>query len=165
MTQISMIAAVTADLGLGRDGRLLYHISDDLKRFKSITLGHPVVMGRKTFESFPNGPLPGRLNVVLTRDDRYTVPDWAVKVGSVDEAINTVGDTEAMVIGGGEIYRQFLPLAHRVYLTVIDAKTDADTYFPALEPSQWTLAGQSEPHTDPRSGVVYRFLTYERIKQ
>ncbi|MDE7396676.1 MAG: dihydrofolate reductase [Muribaculum sp.] len=160
---ISIIAAVTADMGLGLDGQLLYHISDDLRRFKALTLGHPVIMGRKTFESFPNGPLPGRLNIVLTRDSDYRVPQGAVVATSVDEALALAGDTDPMIIGGGQIYAQFMPVASKIYLTAIDSDAAADTWFPAIDPAVWQLTEESPAATDPKSGVTYRYLTYQRI--
>ncbi len=161
---VSIIAAVTADMGLGLDGQLLYHISDDLRRFKALTLGHPVIMGRKTFESFPNGPLPGRLNIVLTRDSNYSVPEGAATATSVDEALAIAGDTDPMVIGGGQIYAQFMPIASKIYLTAIDSDVAADTWFPAIDTDTWQLTEESPAATDPKSGVTYRYLTYQRIQ-
>lgn len=163
MARISIIVAITRDNAIGVKGDLLYHISADLRRFKEITMGHPIIMGRKTFESFPNGPLPGRRNIVITRNPDYSHPGIEV-VGSLDEAIALVKDTdEAIVIGGGEIYREALPLASRLYLTEIDAhRDDADTFFPTIDRDEWLTESRSEDFTDPRSGVIYHFTCLSR---
>lgn len=159
---VTIIAAVTRDLAIGHNGDLLYHISDDLRHFKSLTMGHPIVMGRRTFESFPKGALPGRRNIVVSRTPLYSAPG-AETVGSLEEALALAGTDaegidpgEVFVIGGGQIYRQALPLAHKLELTLIDAeRPDADTRFPAVE----LPTGPLETATDPRSGVAYSFLT------
>ncbi|MBQ8773139.1 MAG: dihydrofolate reductase, partial [Muribaculaceae bacterium] len=136
-TRLSIIVAVTRNWAIGRGGDLLFHVRDDLRRFKAITMGKPIIMGRKTFESFPNGALPGRRNIVITRQGGYRAPDIET-VSSLQDALALVdGVEEAMIIGGGEIYRQALPLTSRLYLTEIDATvSDADTYFPAIEPEE-----------------------------
>lgn len=159
-TRLSIIVAVTRDWAIGRGGDLLFHVRDDLRRFKAITMGKPIIMGRKTFESFPNGALPGRRNIVITRQGGYRAPDIET-VSSLQDALALVdGVKEAMIIGGGEIYRQALPIASRLYLTEIDATvSDADTYFPAIEPEKWTVEEESESMMDERSGVTYRFVT------
>lgn len=128
MTDITIIVAATRDMAIGNRGDLLYHISDDLKRFKSLTMGHPIIMGRKTFESFPKGALPGRRNIVVTRNISYTAPGIET-ASSVDDAVKMCeGAERAFIIGGGEIYRQALPVADCIELTLIDAeRPDADT--------------------------------------
>lgn len=153
--KISIIAAVCRNRALGRGGDLLYHISADLRRFKSLTMGHPIIMGRKTFESFPKGPLPGRRNIVISRQPDYA-PAGAEVYASPQEALAACGDVdEVFVIGGGQVYAEFLPLASRLLLTEIDAApNDADTFFPefdapAVDVGEW----QGE---DPR----YRFVEY-----
>ena len=163
MTKISIIVAVTRNNAIGTNGDLLYHISADLKHFKEITMGHPIIMGRKTFESFPNGPLPGRRNIVITRNADYAHQGIEV-VHSLKEAIEAVADTdETMVIGGGEIYREAMPIASRLYLTEIDAtRDDADTFFPNINRDEWEIESQSETFEDPRSGVSYRFTCLSR---
>lgn len=159
---IRIIAAVTADMGLGRRGDLLYHISADLKNFKALTMGHPIVMGRNTFESFPGGALPGRRNLVITSNPDYTAPGIEV-FPSLEAAIEAAGDN-CFIIGGGRVYREAMPLAHELYLTHIEAPSpaDTDTFFPPVDPAQWQLAEQSEPATDPRTGVTYRFARYTK---
>lgn len=161
--QITIIAAVARNGAIGRKGDLLFHISDDLRRFKAITLGKPVIMGRKTFESFPNGALPGRRNIVITRNSSYRAPGVET-ASSLEEALELVADSaEAMVIGGGEIYRQAFPHAGFLRLTLIDTEVaDADTFMPPVDEKTWVVKEQSAPFTDPRSGVTYRFVDYER---
>ena len=168
MTQpmkLSIVVALTRDGGLGAGGRLLYRISDDMRHFKALTMGKPIIMGRKTFESFPSGPLPGRLNIVVTRNDGYAAPEGVAVVGSVDGAIAVAqasGATEAMVIGGGEIYRAMLPMASELYVTEIDATSPAgtDVWFAEALDARRTLVDASAPAVDPRSGVAYRFARY-----
>jgi len=129
--EIIIIAAVCGNGAIGRGGDLLYHIPADLKRFKALTMGCPIVMGRKTFESFPNGPLPGRRNIVISRNPGYR-PAGVEVYPSAEAALGACGDAERIfIIGGGEIYRCFLPIADVIELTEIDAApADADTFFP-----------------------------------
>lgn len=158
---MTIIVAATRDMAIGRRGDLLYHISDDLKRFKSLTMGHPIIMGRKTFESFPKGALPGRRNIVVTRNPSYTAANVET-ASSVDEAVRMCGDTDCYVIGGGEIYRQALPQAYRLELTLIDAECpDADTRFPDIDLGRYLTESPVFDRTDPRSGVNYCFLTID----
>lgn len=158
-TRITIVAAVARNGAIGRRGDLLYHIREDLRRFKEITMGKPVIMGRKTFESFPNGALPGRRNIVITRNPAYAAPGVET-APSLEAAIAMVeGAAEAMVIGGGEIYRRAMPVVSSARLTVIDAEpADADTFMPAFSDETWKPTFTSEPFTDPRSGVTYRFV-------
>lgn len=162
MAQISIIVAVTRNNAIGRKGDLLFHISDDLRRFKAITMGCPIIMGRKTFESFPKGPLPGRRNIVITRQADYAATGIEV-VGSLDQALALVAVCEkAFVIGGGQIYEQAIAVADMLHLTEIDADIDdADTFFPAINPDEW-VRGDEECHHDDKSGVDYRFVCLSR---
>lgn len=161
MRQITIIAAVGRDLAIGRGGDLAYHISADLRRFKALTMGHPVVMGRKTFESFPNGALPGRRNIVITRNTSYAAPGIET-APSLEAALDLAGDTDVFVIGGGEIYRQAMPLATRLELTLVDAEMpDADTWFPPYD-GNWAVTGSGDAETCPRTGLTYRFVTLAR---
>lgn len=163
MAQISIIVAITRNNAIGRGGDLLFHISEDLKQFKAVTMGHPIIMGRKTFESFPNGALPGRRNIVITRQEDYSANGIEL-VNSLQSAIDAVTDTdEAFVIGGGEIYRQALPLCSRLYLTEIDAEiADADTFFPEINREEWEIINQSEIKEDSRTGTQFRFTCLSR---
>jgi len=162
MINISIIVAVAHNGAIGRNGDLLFHISDDLRRFKTITMGHPIIMGRKTFESFPKGALPGRRNIVVTRQSNYSAPNVET-AGNLNEAIAMAEDAnEVFIIGGGEIYRQSIDLASRLYLTEIDATiADADTFFPTI-PADFHIIESTAWITDSRSGVAYRFVTLSR---
>ena len=135
---ISMIAAVGINLELGKNNDLIWHFKEDMKFFKETTMGHPVIMGRKTFESLPKA-LPGRKNIVISANPEYKA-DGAEVVTSVEEAIKLAEaeDTDAFVIGGGRIYTEFLPYADNLYLTEINAECpDADTYFPDFNKSDY----------------------------
>lgn len=158
---MTIIAAITKDHALGRGGDMIYHISADLRRFKQLTMGHPLVMGRRTFESFPNGPLPGRRNIVVTRDAAYA-RDGIEVCASLDDALAAAG-AAAMVIGGGQVYAQAMPLADNLEITEIDADApDADTHFPAIDPALWRQTAAGDWQTDPHTGVRFRYLTYAR---
>ncbi len=161
--QISIIVATAQGNAIGRKGDLLFHISADLRRFKEITMGHPIIMGRKTFESFPKGPLPGRQNIVITRQEDYH-HDGITVVGSFSDALTAAnGVDEAFVIGGGEIYREAINHASKLYLTEIDATVDdADTFFPEIKREEWVETDASEWITDERSGARYRFVCLSR---
>lgn len=163
---ITIIAAITRDGALGRGGDMIYHISADLKRFKQLTMGHPIVMGRRTFESFPSGPLPGRRNLVISKsrcqDDKMTDPATTLEYYPSLEAALEAAGPEAMVIGGGQVYAQAMPLAARLEITEIDAEApDADTFFPKIGP-EWRMVEQGQWQIDPRSGVRFRYVGYER---
>lgn len=128
---ISIIAAIGKNRELGKDNKLLWRIPDDMKRFKMLTMGHPVIMGRTTYESIGK-PLLGRINIVLTRDESFNVPGCIVAY-SLEEALTIARETdkeEIFIIGGGKVYEQALPLADKLYLTIVDGTYDADTYFP-----------------------------------
>jgi dihydrofolate reductase len=131
---VRMIAAIGIGRTLGKSNDLLWRIPDDLKRFKTLTSGHPVVMGRKTFESIGNKPLPNRTNIVITHDTSWTA-DGVVVASSVEEALEKAKaiDPEVFVMGGGQIYEQALPFADVLHVTLIEAEKDADIYFPAYE--------------------------------
>lgn len=160
---ITIIVAATRDYAIGNRGDLLFHISDDLKRFKSLTMGHPIIMGRKTFESFPKGALPGRRNIVVTRNKDYKAPGIEIASSLEDAVALCAPDEDAFIIGGGEIYRQALPIADKVELTLIDTEMpDADTRFPELESAVWKIPEAHFENIDPRSGVRYSFLTVNR---
>lgn len=161
---ISIIVAVARGNAIGRKGDLLFHISADLRRFKEITMGHPIIMGRKTFESFPKGPLPGRQNIVITRQSDYS-HDGITVVGSFSDALAAAGDAnETFIIGGGEIYREAINEASRLYLTEIDAEVEeADTFFPAIDTKEWQVTEKGEWIEDERTGVRYRFVCLSRI--
>ena len=149
------------DGAIGRGGDQPFHIREDFRRFKSLTMGKPLVMGRRTFEALPSGALPGRRNIVVSRRDDFCAPGVEV-AASLEKAIEMAGG-EVMVIGGGEIYRQAMPLATHLYITEVDADVpDADTHFPAIDSEIWQKTDISDYATDPRSGARYRFVDYSR---
>jgi dihydrofolate reductase len=136
---IALVVAAAENGVIGNGGKLPWRLAGDMRLFKSITMGKPVIMGRKTWDSLPRKPLPGRLNIVMTRDPDFTSADATV-AGGVDDAIKAAGltgQTEACVIGGGELYRRFLPLAQRIYLTRISGTPSGDTLFPLGGISDW----------------------------
>jgi dihydrofolate reductase len=161
--RISIIAAVAENGVIGRDNRMPWHLSDDLKRFKALTMGHHIVMGRRTWESLGR-PLPGRTSVVVTRDPTFAAPGCLV-AHSLDEAIGLCGDdAEVFVIGGGEVYRQALPIADRIYLTEIKADFEGETMFPPMDRGDWVESAR-EPH--PAAGpqaVAFDFVILDRSR-
>jgi dihydrofolate reductase len=158
---ISIIVAASANNVIGAKGDLPWRLSDDLKRFKAITMGKPIVMGRKTWDSIGR-PLPGRQNIVITRQAGFVAEGCDV-VTSADEAIAvTAGADEVMVIGGSQVYSLFLPNAERLYLTRVHAEVAGDTFFPQINESQWSIVND-EPHSaDDRNAFDFSFRTYER---
>jgi len=159
---LSAIAAVDEDLGLGCNGKLQFHIRDDLKRFQAITMGQTVIYGRKTLETFPGGrPLAGRRNIILSSNPELTV-EGAEIAHTVAEAVSLCGG-DAFVIGGASVYRQFLPHVDRLYLTRVHARAPHDAVFPAFE-ENFSPTEESELLRDEKTGLEYRFLTYRRNK-
>ena len=135
---LSIIVAIAREGVIGCHNKLLWHITEDMKYFRRVTTGHPVIMGRKTFESIGR-PLPGRTNIVITRNRTYDAPGCTV-VDSIEEALTHIApEEEAFVIGGGEIYAQALPMCDRLYITDVDADYHGDTFFPAIDKTRWTL--------------------------
>jgi len=158
---ITLVAALDRNRAIGRDGAMPWHLSDDLKRFKALTLGKPVLMGRKTALAI-GSPLPGRSNLVLTRAGVAPF-DGQIVVHSLDDAVAHAGASELMVIGGGEIYALALPRATRMHLTEIDTATsDADTFFPAFDPGQWREVAREQHPIDARHSLAFDFVDYER---
>ena len=156
-----MIVAVAANGIIGRDGELPWHLPEDLRHFKRITLGKPVVMGRKTWESIGR-PLPGRHNVVVTRSEDY-VADGASVAGSPEAALELLADEpEVMIIGGGGIYGEFLARADRIYLTEVDVEIDGDASFPALDPGEWREVSCERHAADERHAYPYTFKRLDR---
>jgi len=159
---LTLIAAVAKNRVIGLDNALPWRLPEDLKRFKALTLGHPIVMGRKTWASLGR-PLPGRTNIVISRDAGFTT-EGATLAHSLPEALAVAaeasGGEEIFIIGGAEIYRQALPLARRLQLTEIDRDYAGDVHFPAFEPQQWLETARERHHSD--AGFDYAFVTYER---
>jgi dihydrofolate reductase len=159
---ISIIVAVSEDWGIGKDNELLWHISEDLKRFKRLTTGNTVVMGKKTWESLPRRPLPGRKNIVLT-DNSKEIIENALTCYSIEDALSKCSpDEEVFIIGGGSIYRQFMPLADRLYITHVHKKAPADIYFPEIDLNIWKVNEEEEFVSD--EGIPYTYTVYLRRK-
>jgi dihydrofolate reductase len=161
MPELSLIAAFDRKRAIGRAGVMPWHLSDDLKRFKALTMGKPVLMGRRTAQAIGRA-LPGRPNLVLTRSD--AAPSTGQKVvHSLDEAIAFAGDAELCVIGGGEVYALALPRATHLRLTEIDAVTpDADTFFPEYDPRDWRETFREHHPADSRHAFAFDFADYQR---
>lgn len=163
---LSIIAAVATNNVIGRDNQLPWHLPADLKRFKQLTSGHHLLMGRRTFESVGT-PLPGRITVVISRDRAYAPPGVAM-ARSFDEAVGkaeATGDPEIFVGGGTEIFRQALHRADRMYLTRVHAEPQGDTYFPEFDDvNEWQLVDSEHYEADERNPYPYSFLTYERVR-
>lgn len=159
--KLILIASVAEHGAIGRAGDLAFHLRADLRHFKELTMGSPVIMGRKTFQSLPKGALPGRRNIVITRDASFTAPDIET-VPSIDAALALAGDApQAFIIGGGSIYAATIDRADALEITHIDAVCpDADTFFPTIDPERWRLAASTPAETDPNTGVNYTFATY-----
>lgn len=161
---LSLIVAVAKNNVIGGNNKLLWHISDDLKRFKAITMNKTIIMGRKTFESLP-GILPGRTHIVVTRDKNFNPQHERVKViHSIDEIIHEYRDNsvEVLIIGGGEIYKQFLPYCDKLYLTKVLKDYEGDTKFPEIDMMDWFIDYESEILTDEKSGLQYKYLDLDR---
>ena len=160
MTMISLIAAVDENRGLGKDNNLLCHLPADLKHFKQLTLGKPIIMGRKTFDSIGKA-LPGRLNIVLSKQS--ILIDGVVVVHSLNEALELVDDVpEVMIIGGSTLFGQALPMAHDIYLTVIHHQFKADVFFPELDMTAWILSGEHAYSHDTNNKYDMTFCHFER---
>lgn len=163
---ISLVVAAASNHAIGKGGALPWQLPADLRHFKNITWGLPIIMGRKTYASL-SGPLAGRSNIVLTRSrDWSPANDQVMVVATPEEALQKarlVHAKEAMIIGGGEIYSIFLPLAQRIYMTRVEAEPAADTFFPAIDPGQWKLLQQIRQEADAKNAYNYSFEIWERI--
>ena len=158
--RLSLIVAMARNRVIGRDGKLPWHLPADLKRFRALTMGHHILMGRKTWESIGR-PLPGRTSIVITRTAGYAAAGATV-VHSLSEALESArGDSEVFVIGGAEVYRDALPLADRIYLTELQADFEGDVLFPPLAPGQWR-AGDREHHPAEEDRSAWDFVVYDR---
>ena len=161
---LTLIVAAGENDAIGKDNQLIWHLRDDLQRFKSLTSGHHIIMGRKTFESFPK-PLPNRTHVVITRQIDYEAPEGVIVVNSLMEAINISkkNDTQPFIIGGGEIYKQAMPLANKLEITRVHQDFDADTFFPKIDTNIWKETNKIFHDKDENHEFAFTFITY--IKQ
>lgn len=160
--EITLIAATSENNALGKDNQLIWHLSEDLKRFKRLTQGHAVVMGRKTFESLPKA-LPNRKNIILTRNKEFQA-EGAWVAHTIEEALNlTDGDEQPFVIGGGEIYSLLLPFADKIELTRVHDTFEADTFFPEINLQNWDLIEEEKHFSSVDQPYAYSYLTYKKI--
>jgi len=166
---VAIYVAIAENGVIGREGGLPWRLSTDLKRFKAGTMGKPIIMGRKTWESFPKRPLPGRLNIVVTRDKTYRV-EGGETVSSLEDAITLakirarcMADADELcVIGGGQIYAQALPLADRLHITQVLASVDGDTVFPPIDPAIWRVVSAEDVPAGEKDTHATRYAVYER---
>lgn len=159
---ITLIAAAAENNALGKDNQLVWHLPDDFKRFKQITSGHYIIMGRKTFESFPK-PLPNRTHVIITRQKNYTVDDCIV-VNSIEEAIKVCPkDEEVFIIGGADIYNQSIDFAEKIELTRVHANFEADAFFPEINLNNWKLTFEEKHTQDEKHNFDFTFQTFVKV--
>ena len=165
MASITLIASVARNGAIGRDNQLLWRLPEDMRRFKALTLGHAVLMGRKTWESLPPKfrPLPGRRNFVVSRNEDYRLSDATV-ARSLDEAIAAAGGGQVFIIGGAEIYTQALALADRLELTEVDDAPEGDAFFPTVDKRIWKEISR-EPQAATAIAPAHAFVTYGRATQ
>jgi len=160
--KISIIVAIAANNAIGKDNDLLWHISRDLKRFKELTNGHYVVMGKKTYFSLPKRPLPNRTNMVITDMPGEQIDDCLMAY-SIEDAIRKMDpENENFIIGGGSVYRQFLPFADKLYITRVHREFDADTFFPEIPLENWELLEKEDVNDDEQNDFTYSFEIYKR---
>ena len=160
--KISMIAAMTEERVIGVKNSLPWKLPNDMKWFRQNTMGKPIVMGRKTFESFGAKALPGRTNIIITHDESYLASD-SVVVHSIDEALKAAGDVdEVMIIGGASFYEQMLPKADRLYLTFVHAELDGDAWFPEINNSDWNKVEKINNKKDDKNRYAHSFVVLDR---
>lgn len=157
---LTIIAAISTNNALGKNNDLLWHLPTDFKRFKTITTGHYIIMGRKTFESFPK-PLPNRTHVIITRSKNYLAPEGCLVVDTLEKAIDACPkNQEIFIIGGGEIYTQSIHLAHKLELTRVHTTIDAEVYFPEFNPENYQLIFEEHHLKDDKHQFDFTFQTY-----
>ncbi len=164
-SQIAYVVAIDDNGLIGRENDLPWHLPDDLRWFRDRTMGKPCIMGRKTYESLPDRyrPLPGRLNIVVTRNTAYEAPG-AVVVHSFDEALRAAGDAEEIIVAGGaDLFNAFMSLVDRLYLTRVHGAAEGDVYFPDYDPAQWREIYRQEHPADERHDYAFTWLILERI--
>lgn len=161
---LSIIVAQALNRAIGLDGDMPWHLSGDLKRFKALTMGHPVVMGRRTWESLPKRPLAGRRNIVLSQSESFS-PEGAEVVHSIGGLFDLLHDCdeEVFIIGGGRIYNMLMPYTSRLYITWVHRDfPEADTFFPVIDLSEFTKIHETERMVDQRSGLEFSYAEYDR---
>jgi len=162
---ISIIAAMGKQREIGYQNKLLWRLPNDMKFFRATTMGKPILVGRKTFESFGGKPLPGRTNIVITQDNNYQ-REGAIVVHNIDDALkagkSAASTNEIMIIGGGSFYEQLLPMADRLYLTYVDGDFKADSWFPAIDESQWQVTKSELHRADEKNEFDHEFVVMDR---
>jgi dihydrofolate reductase len=160
--QIAIIVAMDQEQGIGLRGDMPWRLSADLKRFKQITMGYPLIMGRRTFESLPGGALPGRMNVVISGNEAFR-PEGVHVVGSPEEALALCRDfNQVFIIGGGQLYQYFLETADLLHITMIEHTYDADTWFPPFDAGKYTVMAEERVENDGKFPYPYTFITLEK---
>lgn len=161
MKNLSIIVAIASNYAIGKNNDLLWHISEDLKHFKKITSGHPVIMGKRTYESLPVRPLPGRENIVLT-DIKDEIISGCTMAYSIDQILELCKNKEeCFIIGGGMVYKQFFPLAETLYITHVEKEFEADTFFPEIKEQEWALVENEKQYSEVNN-FNYSFRKYIR---
>lgn len=161
-SNITIIVAAGENNAIGKDNQLIWHLSDDLKRFKNLTNGHHIIMGRKTFESFSK-PLPNRTHIVITRQENYQVPSGVIVVNNLEDALDAArADSQPFIIGGGEIYKQAMPFANKLEITRVHSSFEADTFFPEIDLSIWKEVTKTTHPKDDKHAHDFSFITYTR---
>jgi dihydrofolate reductase len=158
---LTIVAAMARNRGIGIDGKMPWHLPNELRHFKATTLGKPIVMGRKTWESIGR-PLPGRQNIVISRNREYAGEGFDL-CQSLDHALEISSGNEVMVIGGGELYKQALPMASRMVLTLVDCEPDADTFFPAWTAAEWQELSRRSVPADEANPIACEILELQRL--
>lgn len=161
-SELTIIVAAAENDAIGKGNKLIWHLSKDLKRFKALTNGHHIIMGRKTFESFPK-PLPNRTHVVITRQSDYKAPSDVILVNSLEDAIDACkNDSQPYIIGGGQIYKQSMAIADKIELTRVHSNFEADTFFPEIDTNIWKETSNAFHPKDEKHDYDFSFITYER---
>ncbi len=161
--KISIIVAVSRNGVIGKEGKIPWKLPGDLAYFKDLTTGHAIAMGRKTFESLRR-PLPDRQNIVITKQKHYLAPGCTM-ADSLEDAIQKAKGEEVFIIGGGEVYREALPLAHKIYLTLVNHDFEGDTFFFPLDPNVWRLVDRKPGIIDEKNVHPHEFLIFEKVKR
>jgi dihydrofolate reductase len=164
MKPISIIVAVSENNAIGKDNQLLLHLPEDMKWFKRVTQGHTVIMGKRTFLSLPRRPLPGRLNIVLTDIQGEKIDGCQMAYSIEDVLEHCIDKEENFIIGGGSVYRQFFPLAQKLYITRIHASLEGDTFFPEINPQLWEIVEEEKHKADDKHQFDFTFQIFKRNK-
>jgi dihydrofolate reductase len=162
MRHISIIVAIAENYAIGLRNELLFHLSDDLKRFRKLTTGHTIIMGKRTFESLPNRPLQNRRSLVITDIPGEIIPGCEMAYSIEDAIAKTESEIENFVIGGGSIYRQFLPYVDKLYITWVHKSFEADTFFPKIDLSEWEILEETDIPFQQETGFAYSYCIYKR---